>query len=256
MKIRSLLAVLLILSMGVASLIIVPQLSLQFPWKASRMTTVYTSMVESSQTSLVNTAEYSLKILFPYDFIEEGDEVPWKHLQRHYNYNREEYLLNESPEMYPDREIPTPWKYAALYRICRESGLDPAYDSLSFVVIEAGLKAGVCLPVGGPEQEGGDFLSIHGPSGKNISLNLPAASITDIIIRDRPVEGQGYPELKMTPKQWSLLIERITPRIEGLAMEKGLLREAEMGAEQLLSDLFQGAGFEVDEILFLQKKAE
>ncbi|OQY35677.1 MAG: hypothetical protein B6241_00350 [Spirochaetaceae bacterium 4572_59] len=251
MKIRSLLAVLLILSMAPASLIIVSQLSLQLPWEPSRMTTVYTSLVDSSQSSLINTAEYSLKILFPYDFIEEGDEVPWKQLQRLYKYRREDYLLNESPEMYADRKIPELWKYAGLYRICRESGLDPANDSLSFVVIEAGLKAGVRLPPGGPEQEGRDLLSIHGPKGENISLNLPAANITDIIIIDRPLEGQGYPELKMTPDQWSLLIERMTPRIEGLAVDKGLLREAERGAVQLITDLFEGAGFEVDEIRFI-----
>lgn len=252
MKIRSFIVILLVISMAAAVLMVMPQLSFPLPWQSSRVTTVYSSLLESSQSSLLNTAEYSLKIIFPYDFIEEGDDVPWKQLQSYYNYRRDEYLINEIPEMYPERKVPELWKYAGLYRICRESGLDPAYDSLSFVVVEAGLKAGLSLPPGGPEQEESDFLRIDGPRGKNISLNLPAVAITDIIIRDRPVQGQGYPELKMTPDQWSRLIEMMTPRIEGLAVEKGLLQEAERGAVQLITDLFEGAGFEIDEIRFIQ----
>jgi len=226
----------------------------RMPWSPRRITTVYTTLIESTEISLLQTAEYSLKILFPYDFIDEGDDINWRRLQRRYNLSPEEFRLLESPEFHPDFRIPPEWKYASLYRICRESGLDPASDPWTFVVIEAGLKAGITLPEfplgGGGAGAAGTMIRLEGPEEKKVVLTLPAPEITDIIIRDRPAEGHGYPDVRISPRQWGNLITLLTPRIENLAREEGILEEASSGAEALLTDLFEGAGFEISEIRF------
>ena len=62
--------------------------------------------------------------------------------------------------------------------------MDPAADPLSFVVIEARLKAGVNLRF----QQDGSFegaLQLHGSDEKKLDITLPAVQITDIIIVDR-----------------------------------------------------------------------
>ena len=245
MRIRLLFISTLILSLSFALYLILPSNLSYLSWFASGNTSVYTSLVESCRDSLMNTAEYSLDVIFPYDFIEPDDEVSWRTLQRSYDFNRSDYLLRESSENYLDRRLPAEWKYAALYRLCRESGLDPAADPFSFVVIGAGIKAGVPLPGAGQQEIGPEDLV-----RKKLHLSLPAPRITDIIIKDRPVEGPGYPEVRMEPDQWSFLIEKISPGIVSMAEQKGILDEAGSSASALLSDLFEGAGFEVDEIRF------
>ena len=249
MKVRFILPLLLLFILAGFLISLASSFSFSLPWRQSRVTTVYTYLVETSQDSLLNSAEYTIKLLFPYDFIEAGDEVPWRTLQYYYNYDRNTLLLKESAEMYPDRIIPPEWKYASLYRMCRESGLDPAVDPLNFVVLEAVLKAGVILPSDLPDERE-DFLQLGGRDKKNLTLILPAPEITDIIILDRPAEGYGYPEVAINPDQWSSLVGMVTPRIMVLAGEKGILEEAARGAAGLLTDLFEGAGFEVDNISF------
>ena len=246
---KNLLPLMILLCVTGAVLLVIPQVPFVLPWKPSRLTSVYTTLEESVSESLLNTAEFTLKILYPYDFIDREDEVPWKMLQRQYNYSREDYLMRESREFYPDRKIPEAWQYAALYRMCRECGLDPAADPLSFVVIEARLKAGISLPF----QEDGAFegvLHLDGSNEKKLDITLPAVQITDIIIVDRPVRTHGYPEVRISPGQWRTLVETLIPDITELACERGLLDEAGRGAALLLTDLFEGAGFEVNNIQF------
>ncbi len=244
-----LLPLIILLCVTGAILLAIPLVPFTLPWEPSRITSVYTTLEESASESLLNTAEFSLKVLYPYDFIDAGDEVPWKTLQRHYNYHRDDYLTRESREFYPEGIIPEAWQYASLYRMCRECGLDPAADPLSFVVIEARLKAGINLRF----QEDGSIegaLHLHGSNEKKLDITLPAVQITDIIIVDRPVQIYGYPEVRISPGQWKNLIEALIPDIKELACERGLLDEAARGAALLLTDLFEGAGFEVNDIQF------
>ena len=216
-------------------------------WKEKRITSVYSSLIESTEDSLLNSSEYTLKVIFPYDFIEPGDRdaVPWRTMQRLYNSDSAAFLLKDNPELYPDREVPSQWKYASVYRMCRENGLDPAGDPDSFLVVSAGIKAGFRLL-----DENNPLFSLETGEDKKLNLRLPPAGITDIIIYDRPEGGQEYPEVAMTPQQWSRLIEALMPEIVKMAEDKGILREAEVSAVSLLSELFKGAGYDVENITF------
>ncbi len=247
MRIRVLSGIFFLIVIFLSVSLFYPFREFRFPWEAQRVTSVYTSLLESTGDALLNSSEYSLKIIFPYDFIEREDldSVPWRDLQRLYDTYREDYLLRENPELYPDRKIPDEWKYAALYRLCRENGLDPASDPRSFVVIAAGIKAGIRLM----DRES-YLISVESGEDKTLKLRLPPADITDIIIIDRPVEDQGFPEVRITPQQWSSLIDTITPGIIRMAVDKGILEEAERSAVSLLKGLFEGAGFDIGQIEF------
>ncbi len=216
-------------------------------WREQRSVSVYSSLVESTEDSLLNSSEYTMKVIFPYDFIDpqDRDSVPWREMQRFYNSDPAAFLLQDNPELYPDREIPEQWKYASVYRMCRENGLDPARDPDSFLVVSAGIKAGFRLL----ENDLPRF-SLETEEDKKLNLRLPPAGITDIIIYDRPKGGQVYPEVDMTPQQWSRLIETLMPEIVTMAVDKGILREAEASAASLLSELFKGAGYEVEKVTF------
>jgi len=218
-----------------------------FPWSMTRESSVYTSLVESGQSSILNSAEFRMKILFPYDFIDKGDEINWRLLQWYYNNNRDEFNRKSSESFYPERELPENWKYARLYALCRESGIDPADDSDFFVVISASVKAGIPFI-----SENMRVLTETGPdeNTEKIKLILPGAKITDIIIEDRTQENSGFPEVAMSPAQWSRFISALVPEISELAVREGVLELARESASLLIRDLFEGAGIDLQEINF------
>ena len=64
------------------------------------------------------------------------------------------------------------------------------------------------------------------------------------------MQTHGYLEVRISPGQWRTLVETLIPDITELACKRGLPDEAARGAILLLTDLFKGAGFEVNGIQF------
>jgi len=217
------------------------------PWSPFRETSVYTTLIESGETALLHAAEYRLKVLFPYDFIEKGVKPDWWILQSYYNRDPDEFALKSSESFYPDSVLPEPWNYARLYALCRESGVDPAADPDFFVVLTASVKAGIPFL---SEQMKVRKLSGQDENDEKIILTLPVPRITDIIVEDRSDENSGFPEVDMTPAQWSRFITVLSPEISDLAVKEGILDLARESASFLVTDLFEGAGIELQEIEF------
>ncbi|MDC7235514.1 MAG: DUF4230 domain-containing protein [Spirochaetales bacterium] len=215
-----------------------------FPWEAERETLVYTSLVESCESSLLQTAEYSMKMIFPYDFVDPEDLVDWAYLKRQYDYLPDEFALRASEEFYHDRELPEKWKYAGLYSLCRECGIDPAGRGEGFIVVSSRTRAGFDF------SETSIVLENPEVNEKKMDLILPGPEITAIIIDDRIPEDKGYPDMVMTPDQWSRFITALTPEIGAFAVKEGILELAEETAGFLLRDLFEGAGLEIRRIEF------
>ncbi|MBF9015494.1 MULTISPECIES: DUF4230 domain-containing protein [unclassified Oceanispirochaeta] len=249
MKTIRLMIILLVLSVLLTLLLLVQKGIIRFPWQPERITHVYTELIESSESSLLQTAEFRFKLIFPYDFVDEGDEVNWQFLQRQFENLPEEFPMRASEEFYFDREIPFMWKYAELYALCRECGIDPAGRGEDFIVVSTRTRAGFNF------NEESIFLDTELPDGK-VVLTLPGPEITAIIIEDRIAEDGGYPELEMSPSQWSRFITALTPEIAKLAVDEGILDLAEETARFLLSDLFGGAGLKLQRIDFNYETAE
>jgi len=220
---------------------------ISFPWSFKRESSFYTTLVESGESSILHSAEFRMKVLFPYDFIDKGDKVNWRLLQHYYNLNPNEYALKSSQSFYPDRSLPEDWKYASLYALCRESGIDPGEDRDFFVVISASVKAGI--PFISENMKVQSTSETH-EGREKIKLTLPVAKITDIIVEDRTEENNGFPEVPMSPAHWSRFISVLSPEISELAVREGILDLAQESASLLIRDLFEGAGIDLQEIDF------
>jgi hypothetical protein len=258
MKIIRLMILLLALSVLLTLLVLIQQGVIHLPWQPERISHVYTELIESSESSLLQTAEFRLKLIFPYDFVDEGDDVDWHFLQRQFETLPQEFPMRASEEFYFDKEIPHQWKYASLYALCRDCGIDPAGRRENFIVVSTRTRAGFdfnedsitlvseTLHTGDPAARG----------SKNIILTLPGPEITAIIIEDRIPDKVGYPEIEMSPSQWSRFITALTPSIGEFAVDEGILDLAEETALFLLSDLFGGAGLELQRIDFNYETAD
>ena len=238
---------LLLISVVFSLVFLVQTRTLVLPWQRQTQKAVYSTLMETGETSLLQSAEYRMKILFPYDFMEDGDKVDWQVLQWYYNNDPDQYQMNSSPSFYPDQVLPGQWKYASLYSLCRESGIDPANDGSFFIVISAAVRAGISF-----SSETMEIVPLTDESRAvpKVRLVLPSPEITDIIIEDRNVQNNDFPEVPMTPDQWSRFIKVLSPRFRDLAIREGILEMAAESATRLLRDLFEGAGFEIQTIDF------
>lgn len=228
--------------LAIAVVLLVLTYRYRMPWEPVRISEISSSLVETSEASLLQTAEYSMNVLFPYDFIDDEDDPDWRHYSFFYDEAPEQYKLRSSASFYPSGELPEKWRYASLYKLCRDCGLDPAEQD--FLVFDVRVRGG--LPLNSEELE----LQFLLPDEKRVTLILPEPRITDIIIEDRISGTVGFPEVEMTPDQWSLFMEKIRPSVEELAIRRGLLRLAAETAEYLTRELFEGAGFELEEVVF------
>ncbi len=235
------------LSLGLTAAVLFMTGAMKLPWSPVRITSVYTELVKSSESSLIETARYRMKLIFPYDFVDTGDDVNWSLLQWYYNRLPAEFASRAAEEYYPDRIIPPEWKYGRLYRVCREAGIDPAGKDSEFVVITVTARAGFDFKGAAISLQD---LSSDRSEGHSIGLVLPRPGITSIIVEDRSSAEEGFPEVSISPARWSLLIAEIIPEVEDLAVREGLLDSAAEGAEQLLTNLFQGAGIGVEKITY------
>ena len=226
----------------IAVLLLMLTYKYRMPWEPVRISEVCSSLVETSEVSLLQTAEYSMNVLFPYDFVEPGDDPDWRFYRFIYDTDPEQFRRQSSPLFHPDGKLSERWRYAPLYALCRECGLDPAGDN--FLVFDVRVKGG--LPLSSEDLE----VQLPDEDVKRVRLILPEPRITDIIIEDRSSENGGFPEIDMTPDQWSLFMEKIRPSVEELAVKKGLLSLAGETAVYLTREIFEGAGFEVEDIVF------
>ncbi len=246
MKKPAVFLVFLCLALLLTAAVLVMTGAYKLPWSPVRINQVYSQLVKSSESSLIETARYRMKLIFPYDFIDREDDVNWPLLQWYYNRLPLEFAARSEAEYYPDRTLPAEWKYGRLYRVCREAGIDPAARSSDFVVISVTARAGFDFR--------GTSISLEGnEEKKTVTLILPEPEITAIIVEDRSSGGEGFPEVTISPAQWSLFISEISPRIGELAVEEGILDSAAESAELLLASLFHGAGLYVEEIVYAGK---
>lgn len=197
----------------------------------------------------LGTAEYTMKLIFPYDFTEPG--VNWLELKNHYDRDRELYQSKSRPDYWPDNRLPLTWRYARFYSQCRESDIELAY-STPFFVITTVIKAGYDLEPFMLEQESRNKkemeqlvrITVDDNGKKTLFVKRPEPVVTEFIIEDMDLKEKGYPDVAITPLQWSTLIRNLSPEIRNKALYKGLLREADENGKYLLERIFLSAGYD------------
>lgn len=77
-----------------------------------------------------------------------------------------------------------------------------------------------------------------------ITLNLGEPQITSFKVADQVVTGQGFPDMAITPEEWGAIVEGVTPLIEELSLNRGIIDEAQGYGQDFFRRLFEGAGYD------------
>ncbi len=179
----------------------------------------------------LNTVEVVRKIVFPYDFVPA--EIDWA-------------LFLRGAE---GRELsPLETEYLETYRICREIGINLASKRREFVVITAIIKAGFDLsnPVfHSPEQAGEELAAeyIRTDALNGVTVILPRAVITDLIIEDADTTNYSYPDIEIGPENWKTLTSFVRERIENEVVSGDVLDLATENGKQFLERLLLDSGY-------------
>ena len=114
-----------------------------------------------------------------------------------------------------------------------------------FCVLSAQITAGYDLSslttLGGKQK-------IIFPTEEGITVNLGKPIITSFTIADQVVQEKGFPDMAVTPGEWKIIVEAMSPLIEQMARDHGIMKEAEKYGQEFILHMFEGAGY--DNIIF------
>jgi len=203
----------------------------------SSSSSVMTVESELKKLALLNTAEYQMRIIFPYDFVDSPSD--WAMYKNYYDYYPGEFAINSDPAEYVNGELPEKWQGAPFYGMCRQAGIDPfnfRYDVLIFsVIVKAGTDLNSISGIGLEDS----IIQASDDKDSQWILQLPDAVITDLIIEDLDYREWGYPDPAITPEEYRALVEFLRPRMEEVAIKKGILDVAEKRRNHLLRQLLE-----------------
>jgi hypothetical protein len=202
----------------------------------SKKESTYTIAEEIGDLFLLNTSEYRMKLIFPFDFVDQN--YNWWVVKEIYDEGSDvpEYLKNE----------------LTIYQSCRNAGFDPALDIYDFIILTSVVKAGINIsgtifenPLLFPDTKINDYIKIEksGEDKKNISLHIPKVEITDYYIEDRKPENDNFPDAQLTPGQWRDLVTFLNPLILDKVVKLGILENARENSEQLIEKVLKEGGF-------------
>jgi len=195
----------------------------------------YTMADEIGDLYLLNTSEYRMKLIFPYDFIDR--DVDWWKIKQFYD-QRLEVKDNQREQL-------------RIYESCINAGFDPAIDVYDFIILTAVVKAGI--NISGTVYENPrlynngnlhKYISIdESDNKKSISLLLPEVEITDYYIEDRRPDSDNFPDAELTPGQWRDLVDFLNPLIVEKVIQFGILENARENSRILIEKILKDSGF-------------
>jgi hypothetical protein len=179
----------------------------------------------------LNTLEVVRKVVFPYDFVPA--EMEWNAFLKEKE-NRPLSLQEAG--------------YLETFELCSEIGIDLRKKRREFVVLTTIIKAGFDLssPVfSSPEQAGAAlaerYVRIDHTGG--VTMQLPPAVITEIILDDADTATYRYPDLEIGPEGWKKLTSFVTDRLVEEAVSDEVLDMARENGKQFLSRIFLDTGY-------------
>ncbi|MBB6482077.1 DUF4230 domain-containing protein [Spirochaeta isovalerica] len=204
----------------------------------------YTVAEEIGDLYILNTTEYRLKLIFPYDFVDR--DLSWWAVKEMYERGIEG---DENQE-----------ELKRIYKACLDGGFDPAIDVYEFIILNAVVKAGINIsgtvfenPSLYPEESLSSYMKVAGEGEKRVvDIHLPAAEITDLYIDDRKPSSDSFPDARITPARWRDLVDFLQPRIRDKVIELGILDDADKNNRELISKILKDSGF--SEVNFRERK--
>lgn len=224
-------------------------------FRPTRSSASWSILEEIREMEELETASYDMKLVFPFDFIGE-DQVDWAYLKIQYDMNPEIFLDKKNPSWHPGGRVPDAWKYAEIYQLCRQAGLDPGQPDHRFVVISVSVRAGIDLEAWlsgfDSTDTGGEVDGIHVEEEggfSRLTLMKPPVTVTSFVVEDRDAAADGFPDVPLSPAGWRRLVEALTPELREAALDGGLIEAAETSGLAFLSEIFEASGY--DEVVFV-----
>lgn len=209
-------------------------------WSSSHSAVV--TQVELKRLSLLNTAEYRMRLIFPYDFVDSQPD--WLMYKNFWEFHRSTFYSRIDPAEYVDGQLPGEWAAGPFYARCREAGIDPYLFKDDFLVLPVWAKAGVDLSSMNDTLAGEPLAALLEEEGETLlRIHLPKADITDLVIEDQDSREWGYPDARISPEDLKYLITYLLPDIEERVRKSGLLEQADRQARMILESLFAGSGY-------------
>lgn len=235
---------------------------LYFAWRTSdlpflkifspeKISASWSILEEIRSINNLETAAYDMKVVFPYDFIGH-EEVNWTYLKYQYDREPDLFLSKTDPAWHPRGRLPDDWRYAEIYALCRQVGLDPGRPDYRFIVISVSVRAGVDLDlwldgfsVMQPSDDVGGIEILVDENGiKTLRIKEAPVAVTSFIVEDRDSTVDGFPDVPLAPREWRLLIDGLRPMLQNMALAGGLMEKAEDGSRSFLSGIFTAAGYD------------
>lgn len=207
-----------------------------FPFLRNSKESAYTVAEEIEDLYLLNTSEYRMKLIFPFDFVDRG--ISWWSVKEMYEHN---YEADEE-----QREL------IEIYKACLAGGFDPSVDVYDFIVLTAIVKAGISISESDYRNPDSLMKIEELETGKSITLHIPDADITEIYIDDRRPSSDNFPDAEMTPAQWGELVSFLSPRIRERVIDLGILEDAAINSKVLIDKLLRDSGFV--EVIFSERE--
>ncbi len=194
----------------------------------------------------LETLEYHVQLVFPYDFIEKTeDSTDWYEVRRLWYNHKEELYWRTSPSYYPELAVPPIWKAVEFFDLSMRVGMDIAAKPYQFLVLSCTLRGGIDFSEKEP------FFT-YTSEGNLKEVVFPGPIITYFSIDDRIPSDEGFPEIPMTPENWSFLITELTPVIKERIIETGFLEKAGKKARTMILELLHAAGEQDVVIQYIQ----
>jgi len=218
------------------------------------------------------TAEYRMKLVFPFDFV-EGEKPDWVFLKQQYDLDSDIFLAKADPSWYENGQLPPQWQNAKLYYYCRQAGMDPGRPDYRFLVISLSVTAGVDVDRWlheiemdrNKDKQNASFSQVADKADKAekreggevkedpvLRIPEPPVTIFSFIIEDRNSVDEGFPDVPVSPEKWQVLVKELEPLLINTAEKEGLLESAESGSREFIRGIFMAAGYK--DVVFVKNE--
>ena len=169
----------------------------------------------------LDTVEFIHRLVFPYDLLSSDVDI------------------GRLPQRFKEGAALSSEEIEALsvISIAADAGLSLENDNYSFTVLTVKVRAGY------------DFSMLNGcrmeksESGDTISISLPEAEISEIIIEDLHSGNYGFPDMNISPERWEKLTTALRPIIIDEAEKRGLTEKAAVNGRRMIETVLLASGY-------------
>ena len=192
-----------------------------------------------------NTVEYVYRAVFPFDFLHADTSIETI-LSR----------LRGASGRIEDVLTPREYEHWRAWNLARTHRFSVSADRPDFVVITVIVRGGFDLAgtvwdrgiSAGPDEVATVMRTTDSP--RHILVQLPRATITDVIIEDINTARYRFPDFALQPAAWREIAGFVADAVRERTIAEGLLLAAEANGREFVGGMLQTAGF--DRVQFVE----